>query len=307
MDRHEIEAQIEAFYKENKRAPSLSTLRAWTNYKVSRTSLTKILTEKMDELLAKRLGEMVSAHKVDVEMVALPEPRAPIMSDWPRIPLPALVFSDLHIPALDNNWMYYIVKRAIQMRIRRVVIVGDIFDFGHFSKWPHAARWSAEEELEDVKQVMNWLAQYMSEVHLLPGNHDDRFANRIDRQISTSWLLKQVCNNNQEVFKVYKHHHAFLGESWLVAHPRTYSRVPAQPALDLAKAYNLNVAVGHTHHFNISRYYGRWAVEMGMVADSRRLEYKQIELTTHPSSELGALIILPDERPIFLHPNIGEL
>jgi len=296
-----IEARIEDFYKREGRLPALSTVRDWADYKINRKLLSATLTTVADRLL----NPPASPTPTPIPTITLPAPRAPIASDWPQIPLPALVFSDLHIPAHNNEWLHHIVQQAIQMKIRRAVLVGDIFDFGHFAKWPNGSRWNAEEELEDVVAVMAWLAQYMNEVYLIPGNHDDRFANRIDRQISTSWLLKQTTLAHQGIFHVVKHHHAYLGQTWLAAHPRTYSRSPGQPALDLAKAYNRNVAVGHTHHFNIARYFGRWAVEIGMTGDERRLEYKHKELTTHPSSELGALIILENEKPVFLHPHIG--
>lgn len=295
--RAEILERAQDFLRTHGKPPSMGTLRRWTDYRVPR----RVLREVLAELQAARTGEPSQTPRLFTD---LPPPRGEPLSTWPQIPAPALVFSDLHVPFQHNEWLRGIVSQALSKGIRRAVIVGDLLDFSHLSIFGGVSGWDAEDELEDLSQVLRWLAQFMAEIHILPGNHDDRFAKKLDRQLSTRWLLRNAASGLAQV-QVHEHHHAYLGSTWLVAHPRTYSRSPAQPALKLSEMYGRNVAVGHTHHWNVSRHYGRWAVEIGMVGDPERIRYKQVELTTHPSSELGALLVLEDERPVFLHPAIG--
>lgn len=295
--------RIREFYARNGRLPSVSTVRCWEKWRIGRQAAQRLIEAALSAAPTVPTVSTPARRELDVPF---PAPRAPLLDGWPTLRAPALVFSDLHVPSHHEEWIRHIVSEALKKGVRRAVIVGDLLDFGHLSRYPKESRWSPQEELDDLLVLMQWLLQYMTEVHVLPGNHDDRLANKLDRKITTEWFLARMFQTIPGApIVTHWHHHAYLGQRWLLAHPKTYSRTPTQPALELAKAFGRSVAVGHTHHFNVGRYYGRWAAEIGMTADARRMDYKQAELTTHPSAELGALLILEDERPVFLHPDLG--
>lgn len=240
--------------------------------------------------------------------VSLPEPRAPRRDDWPRIPAPALILSDLHVPSHDPAWIKHCVERAIGLNVRRLVIAGDLLDFGHLSKWGQERDWTTEDEVQDARLLVMWLRQYFESIHIFPGNHDARLSRMLNRELSSRIVLEWITGANEAPnVAIHWHHHAYVGERWIVAHPRNYSRLPAKPALELAMNLRRHVAIGHTHKFALSRTPDghHWAVEIGMCADAARMAYKQQELSTHPKSSLGGLIIDATERPILLHPELG--
>jgi len=201
-----------------------------------------------------RLGEANEAPLAQEEkppqpepFATLPPPKAPVAHEYPRIPAPALVISDLHVPAHDPEWLSRVVSAAVSQNIRRVVIAGDLLDFGHLSRWGQERAWTTEEEVEDAGQIILWLRQYFSEIHLLPGNHDDRLSRAIDRELTTRKLLQWISRaHDHPGTHVHWHHHAYVGETWVVAHPAQYSRVPTRPADQLTAKLRKHVAIGHT-------------------------------------------------------------
>lgn len=307
VDEAELQALSERAQKwavSNEKWPSVGTLRNWSGYKLSRKQA-QVLRDSWGDVAKESVPSKTSGPLA----VGFPAARAPKLDEWPTIPAPALVFSDLHIPAQHEAWITTIVSEAVSRGIRRAVIAGDMFDFGHLSKFPQDKRWTTEEELQDGVVFMKWLLQHMDEVHFFPGNHDDRLAKKLDRQVTNDWFFNMLFAQIPGAkIKVYWHQHAFLGKKWLISHPGNYSRVVASIPRQLASKFHRHVAIGHTHAFgmgwDISGQY--MAIEMGMTADAARLSYKQREMTTHPASSVGALLILPDELPILLHPGIGR-
>jgi len=230
----------------------------------------------------------------------LPISTKEIWSQYPQTTTPVLVIGDLHIPYHHAQWIEKVVKIAKRHKVRRIVVAGDLFDMKHFSNFPKLSDSLMEDEIDMSRQIIEWLKTKFREVHVFPGNHDERLAKKLEGKIRFKKFLEWI---TYEAINVYEHHQMYVGKTWLIAHPGNYSQVNTEPAKTLSEKFHKNVAVGHTHKWSMGRdRSGKyWAVEMGMCADYNRIEWLHRELTKHPVPQLGALIIDRNEKPILLH------
>lgn len=224
-------------------------------------------------------------------------------SDYPTLDAGVLVISDLHIPYHDVNWIAKCVEIAHRMKITKLIIAGDLLDSKQLGKFADQSEHTLEEEIDQAHQLVLWLRSKFEQIDVFPGNHDARFARAIGNQISTSKLLEWACGG---AATIHSHHHAYVGQTWLVAHPGVYSRVPGRPAEQLAAKFQRSVATAHTHKWAISTDVSgnHWIAEIGACANPRLFGYTHRELRTFPAHQQGALIIDNEERPHLLHPRL---
>ena len=224
-------------------------------------------------------------------------------SQYPELDAGVLVLSDLHIPYHDVDWIAKCVDVARTMGIKRLIIAGDLLDSKQLGKFADQSEHTLEDEVDQAHQLVAWLRSRFEQIDVFPGNHDARFARAVGNQISTTKLLEWACGN---AATIHSHHHVYVGQTWLVAHPGAYSRVPGRPAEQLAAKFQRSVATAHTHKwalsFDVSG--NHWIAEIGACANPRYFGYTHRELRTFPAHQQGALIIDSDERPHLLHPRL---
>lgn len=234
-----------------------------------------------------------------------PPPARPVIdwADYPKLDADVLVLSDLHVPYHDTEWVGKCVEIARGMDIKRLIIAGDLLDSKQLGKFADQSEHTLEEEIDQANQLVVWLRSKFEQIDVFPGNHDARFARALGNQISTTKLLEWACGG---AATIYSHHHAYVGQTWLVAHPGAYSRIPGRPAEQLAAKFQRSVATAHTHKwalsFDVSG--NHWIAEIGACANPRYFGYTHRELRTFPAHQQGALIIDADERPHLLHPKL---
>jgi hypothetical protein len=194
-------------------------------------------------------------------------------------------------------------REALGRGVRRLLIAGDLIDAKNIAKWSAERSHRLEDELDVARRVIAALAGAF-ETHIILGNHDDRIAKKLDRELSTHRVLEWLLGDG---VKVYRHHQAFVGQGWLVAHPGSYSRLPGKPALELSAKYSRHVAIAHTHKWTATRDTsgGRWIIELGGCFNPRSMDYIHRELRTFPHPQQGALILTRAEQPVLLHPELG--
>lgn len=235
-----------------------------------------------------------------------PPPVARPMRDWsdyPQLDAGVLVISDLHVPYHDTIWLGKVVDKAVDMGITRCIVAGDLLDSKQLGKFADQSEHTLEEEVDQAHGVIVWLKSRFAQIDVFPGNHDARFARALGNQISTRKLLEWACGS---AATIHSHHHAYVGQTWLVAHPGAYSRVPGRPAEQLAAKFQRSVATAHTHKwalsFDVSG--NHWIAEIGAIANPDLFGYTHRELRTFPAHQQGALIIDDLERPHLLHPRL---
>jgi predicted phosphodiesterase len=245
-------------------------------------------------------SEMPTLQTVNLELPASPRNS---WNNYPQLDPGILVMSDLHVPCHDKAWIETVVNYALSKNIRRLLIAGDLLDLAQFAKWPGPTDYNVEMEMDLAEKVLKWLKQYFTQIDIVLGNHDRRFAKKLDNQISPTAMMSKWFAG---LAKVHHHDHALVGNTWLVSHPGTYSRVPTKPAYDMCAVYGKNVAVAHTHKLGMARDVSgtKWGVEIGMCADDSKFAYKHMTLTTHPRMQKGSLIIHANESPELLHEDL---
>lgn len=160
------------------------------------------------------------------------------------------VLGDIHLPWCDWDALKEVAEE-IKLAERRgddvtVVQVGDLLDARAWSKYPKGpADENAQREWDEAEAAMDKLYELIPQMHILLGNHDERFA----KKAMESMLPKQLIKSLDEYFN-------FDGWKWHTAdaplevdgiafiHGDSFPiPVPATAALRLGQS----VCYGHTH------------------------------------------------------------
>lgn len=305
MSRYEnVRAVAEAYLKEKGHLPAPSTLRThvarkcgnWPSLALAKRVVADLgYTPHTDPAIPNLNGTPLS-------IPATPWQQRD-WSDYPQLQPPILILSDLHIPYHDPRWIEQACREALGRGVRRLLIAGDLIDAKNIAKWSAERSHRLEDELDVARRVIAALTGAF-ETHIILGNHDDRIAKKLDRELSTHRVLEWLLGDG---VRIYRHHQAFVGQGWLVAHPGNYSRMPGKPALELSAKYSRHVAIAHTHKWTATRDAsgGRWIIELGGCFNPRSMDYIHRELRTFPYPQQGALILTRAEQPVLLHPELG--
>ena len=95
-----------------------------------------------------------------------------------------IAVSDIHAPCTDYDFAMYpalIAAEHLPEGERRLIVHGDVFDGGAFSKWPKIVKepsW-ADERLAASNLFGIW-AHTFDEIIIMPGNHDYRRLMRLE-------------------------------------------------------------------------------------------------------------------------------
>jgi hypothetical protein len=235
-------------------------------------------------------------------------------SPFPALPSPVtiegdcLVLADLHSPFHDAHWVNRVTDLALKWGVCKAGVCGDAVDFSAFSHFGRQHYLEAEMELDAVKQVLDSLANGFDEVVYAPGNHEMRFARWVAYALDAQALIQHWVNN-EKVTTTRFHWFRVVsgGEVYQVEHPRNTSTHASVIPAKLCAKFGCHVIAGHGHTWGMTRDdSGRyWAIDSGICADPRRLEFGQIEHNTRPVQMQGAVII-KGGVPILLCPeNIG--
>lgn len=248
------------------------------------------------ELLRERFIERILE-----EVPQTPQVEVPLWDEYPYLQPPVLIISDLHIPYHRSDWLDRVLFEAKERGIGQILIAGDIIDSKRVAFWTSEDGLKLDQELEIARELISEMKRHFL-VEAILGNHDDRLAKLVGRELRTEQLLSRWLD-----ITVHRYHQAYVGESWIISHPQNYSKAPAQPALALATKYEKNVAVAHTHQFSLARTLSGkwWAIEIGTCMDPRYVEYLHRNMSTHPMLQNGALIIDEAEKPLLLHPDMS--
>jgi len=199
----------------------------------------------------------------------------------------ALILSDLHIPYLNVPLYEKAIRVARNRGIGRVVIAGDLVDFGSISSYPgQTESLSVREELRLARERLEELEDNFEEVICLTGNHDARLAHHLGGGLGVADLgLPGVWSD---------HWYCYIG-SWMIVHPVSYSEKLAVTR-DLADIYGMNVIAGHTHQWGITKSRsGKYeAVEIGCMCLESATPYKALRITRYARWVPGFAILQND-------------
>ena len=221
-----------------------------------------------------------------------------LYKDW-------LLIGDVHIPFHCPETSYYAIALAKKWNIRNVISVGDTFELDAFKKYlDHhpQVNWKYEK-IAGVK-FMSVLLKNFDNIVLLIGNHEIRL-----------WKKQEGAGDQDDVYKLfvsdskikyYTYPYAVINDSWLVMHPKSYSRIQARNPYFLASKYMIELierGKSPNGQYGLISWHGhlggegvdiseRFQVADGMgLFDPDLFSYNKLKITTSPAWRKGFMII----------------
>lgn len=256
---------------------------------------------------AEALGERV-ADDPEPPPAALPKiPRgdAPPLDAAARLATTsALVISDLHVPYHNAD----LLQRAIDLKNRRfpevdqLIIAGDLFDFASISRHPKDGREAAiNDELKTAGAVLRELLRPFSRAYILPGNHDERLAKKLEAHVPMRFLIDGCLGGDRPDCEIIttEYDYVYLDHpeperQWIIGHPSHYSGQGGRTPAQIAELEHRNCMTGHNHVIGLSqspsgRYIG---VDIGHMTDPHKHLYVRRRLTKYPRWSAGFAVIV---------------
>lgn len=206
----------------------------------------------------------------------------------------ALLLFDVHAPCHDAGWINRCVDLALRWGIDRLGLGGDLVDWTAFSVFSRSDDYDVEDEVGAAEAIVRTLSQTFSETVYCAGNHEVRLSRRTDWLLPVDTAVRLFLRDDRTTFT-----RAFWfwldsgDERFMCVHPRNVSVSQVSVPARLSAKYNCHVIAGHGHLWGQGRdVSGRhWAIDAGMCADPRRLEYYQMQPSTRPAMCQGACIV----------------
>ena len=279
----------------------VALLREWTEQGV----LAPEVAERFQQSGINRTIKAITRRREKLGIHALVQPSPFPVYDAPLvIEGDTLNLFDLHCPFHDAPLVNRLVALARKWGIRKATVGGDAVDFAGFSKYGRKLGTEAEDEIRATEQTLNTLAAEFEEVGYCPGGHEKRLARMVGWLLRMDYLMNLWVSRKN--IKTTRRHYLFVvsgGQRFLIGHPDSYSRNATYTAKQIASNQRCHAILGHDHIIGMTRDVSDtwWAIDAGICADPKRLDYLQERLTTHPKAMQGAVII-KDGVPIPLTP-----
>jgi hypothetical protein len=168
----------------------------------------------------------------------------------------AVIIGDLHCPYHNTTMLVRAVTTGRERGINRLIVAGDIFDFDSLSTYPHIQTESDPTQTIRIGgDVLRYLFGSFNETVIIPGNHDERFAKKLDRSWDMELLINAALGRDWPSGLVYvtDYSYVYLGKDWIVGHPDNYSGQGGQTPSVLADLYQRNVVTLHNHVVGMSQ------------------------------------------------------
>ena len=198
-----------------------------------------------------------------------------------------MVSCDYHAPYHSEKWVNRLLLIAEKFKIKKHIVIGDLLDMS-FASFYRAKdgekRPTLDEESNACAPVFKAL-DYFDQNILINGNHEARIGNLTESKIEARHLFGHFgAEVWDKKFKYLTQDKLFVGDKWLLVHPKSYSQISASVAVRMAEKYHRNVLNAHGH-FCAMRFErsGKFlAVDAGGMYDVNKVGYISMSSTTHP-------------------------
>jgi hypothetical protein len=234
-------------------------------------------------------------HREPQERIAIPQPAPRRFPDPIRLPDEnALIVGDLHCPYHHSRLLEIAFRVAQAMDMERIVFQGDSLNADEVST--HEKDFWVEDlefEMATSGDVLKAAAHRFKQVVILPGNHDQRIAKRMDAHFQFKRLVRSMIDDDLPAeILVSEHDWISLGETWDVGHLSQYSRMAGKKASSIGNTRKRHVAVGHDHMQGaVLTNEGYLGVSVGCMLHPEKFFYKERRLNDYPEWQNGFLII----------------
>lgn len=227
--------------------------------------------------------------------VAVPMPFDPVIT---LDNVATLLMSDLHCPYHHEDFIRGAVDNALYNfhEFGQIVIGGDLLDLDALSRYSKAHNIARlETELEITGRMLLYLAEF-APVYITQGNHDARFFDKLDTQLSFKRLISAALNGRQpkNTITTTDRDYVFIGDHFVVGHVDRFSAIPGKTAHAIAQKYKRHALVGHDHIVGAytgepnAQYIG---ASIGCMADSSKFWYSERRLNSTPFMRRGYALL----------------
>ena len=196
-----------------------------------------------------------------------------------------ILAADYHSPYYSVLWHNRSLAVAERFKIRKLVVIGDLVDFG-FASFFYADHKPgiADESDENRRLIQSLLAQF-DEITVVKGNHEDRLGRQTNGIIQARYLFELWSGPEfGKRFKYSLYDKLTIGNEWLCVHPKSYSMKAGISSRALCSKYLKNIVNTHGHHIgkNVDPSGKFLAIDLGGMFDCEKIEYMNVKTTTHP-------------------------
>jgi len=219
-----------------------------------------------------------------------------------------IVFCDFHSPYHSELWMNRGLAIADNLDIKKCIIAGDLIDNDFIKSWENmdiADQTTLDQQTEGTRPVFEAL-DYFDQVTLIRGNHETRVNRATDGKIHARHLFeiigKEIWENK---FSYSTYDKLFIGDEWMIVHPRSYSQISGSVAVRLAEKFHRHVLNAHGHFLAMK--YDRsgeyMSIDLGGMYDVQKIGYINKFTTTHPCWNNGFAVVTTDDEIHLFHEN----
>jgi hypothetical protein len=212
-----------------------------------------------------------------------------------------MICADFHSPYHSEGWVNRMVHVSEALQLKNLIIAGDLFDMDFAKHWYSDDETKLDYETEKVKPVIELLNWY-DKITLIRGNHEHRVNRMTEGKIQAKHLFDifgLATWENKFTYSVYDK--LFIGDSWMIVHPKSYSQISGSVGIRLAEKFHANVINAHGHfcamRFDRSGEYV--SIDIGGLFDTNKVEYINKKTTTHPMWNNGFVVVDGDSFHLF--------
>jgi len=197
---------------------------------------------------------------------------------------------DYHSPYHSELWINRFLCVSDKLKMRKSIIVGDLFDMDFAKFWPAEDRKpDLDLEIDQTTPVIKAL-DYFDHNYLIRGNHENRVMRMTEGKIQAKHLFNLFGKGIWErKFTYSTYDRLWIGDDWLLLHPKSYRQNSASVAIRMAEKFHRHVINAHGHfialRYDVSGDY--MGIDLGGMFSREKTEYINKHTTTHPTWNNG--------------------
>ena len=215
-----------------------------------------------------------------------------------------LITCDYHSPYHSEVWINRALMIAEILGLKKHIIAGDLFDMDFAKHWPKKEGEESTEldmTIEKCGSVLNML-RYFDETILIRGNHEDRITRMTEARIQARHIIELISKEIwDKKFKYSYYDKLYIGEDWLVVHPKSYSQLSGSTAIRLAEKFHRHILNAHGHFIALryDRSGKHMGIDMGGLFDRAKTAYTSLSTSTHPMWNSGFAVLKNNHIHLF--------
>lgn len=206
--------------------------------------------------------------------------------------------ADYHLPFLNKPLFKQMLKDARDRKLTKLLIAGDFFDLNAFSKFycHYPVEWKKEREF--AKEVVKILINNFSEIVFMASNHEIRYLKNMINPCGDIEDLYSVIGIDNRKYPVTLKNQCIV-DNFIVIHPKNARHNQLSFAREISNIHKeKHIVIAHAHMQSqaIDPAGTHWLIDIGLMGDANKIEYKNMMVTGHYAWNSGYMLV-EDGRP----------